>query len=286
MGWFDEMRAAIDNAFDVALAEPEPGSPADLEVQQAPVLRREEVRRPAFLAHASARLLLRGAADHAEGMVRVLEGPRPELVLAPFPLARAALENAAVAAWVTEPLSGSHGVNGTIRGRRWLSYLVSSDMERRRRIHMLSGMTPESILLDVILAATDGHPDYPLVRNRAGDPQRVGEEDVPKRSEMQEHIGPRGRYGYYALSSVAHPTATGTLGALAAAMSGEDEAQMLRQTAAVAALAGLSEAASRIAALTGADAGPVVDMATLMVEQHEDDMRRMGMQPEGAPSDR
>jgi hypothetical protein len=113
---------------------PKPGTVAAMEVPAARPINLPLDGTVVEIAYLLCAAFLQAAADHAEGLARVLEPPAPELIVAPAPLARAAMETAATAGWLVAPLDGYATLQDAAqqRAERVLSLLIHDGADREQ----------------------------------------------------------------------------------------------------------------------------------------------------------
>lgn len=198
---------------------PKPGTVAAMEVPAARPIDLPLDGTVVQIAYLLCAAFLQAAADHAEGLARVLEPPAPELIAAPAPLARAVMETAATGGWLVAPLDGYASLQGAAqqRAERVLSLLIHDSADREQvRSHRPDAVWPADQLADSVITAVAASPDYELTLNKKGDPIRVGQTIVPSPHERVRLLVPDWVAGYSLLSSPTHGAAWSSLGAIAA----------------------------------------------------------------------
>ena len=284
MNWETFVRDSNEQFRRVAFERERPGSQAEAEMAACPSLPTAwGDDSPVAVAYGIAGAYLQVASDHMGGLTRVIYLGANELAVAPFSLARAVAEASAIAGWLTEDVGKDPRNAAIVRGSRALTLTLESEVERQRQARRITG---ESVSRDPVsasvIAATEGHPDFNLKRNVEGVAIRVGNEAVPKRGELQTRLTPNGGYGYFVLSSVSHGVAFAALGQIAAAIMDDPSAQMSRQTALVAALTAMGEAAIRLADLKGLVLSQLQTTVDFVNDVHRQRMDQLDINHPGA----
>lgn len=287
MDWEAFVREANQRFWNVASEGVRSSSQAEAEIAACPPLPTAwGDDSPAAVAYGIAGAYLQVTSDHLEGLTRVIYGDLAELAVAPFPLARAVAEAAAIAGWLTEDLEQDPRTAAIIRGSRVLTLTLESEAERQHQSTRIIGKaaTPDSAAA-AVMRATEGDHHFVLKRNTAGLAIRVGDEPVPKRGELQARLTPNGRYGYFVLSSVSHGLAFAALGQIAGAMMQVPWAQLSRQTTVVAALTAMGEAAIRLGRLKGLDVTLLESNVDFVNDVHTKHMDELGIRHPGSGLD-
>lgn len=284
MDWEAFVRDSNQKFWDVATEPERPGSQAEAEMTACPSLPTAwGDDSPVAVAYGIAGAYLQVTSDHLEGLTRVIYSDSAELAVAPFALARAVVEAAAIAGWLTEDLRNDPRAAAIVRGGRVLTLTLESEVERQHQSIQITGQPPSpDVAAASVTKATEGDHDFILKRNTDGVAIRVGEESVPKRGELQARLTPNGRYGYFVLSSVSHGTAFAALGQIAGATMQEPWAQLSRQTTLVASLTAMGEAAIRLGKLKGLDASGLQRTVDFVNDLHIDHMDQLGVQHPGS----
>lgn len=284
VNWEAFVRDSNEQFRHVAFERECPGSQAEAEMAACPSLPTPwDDDSPAAVAYGIAGAYLQVASDHMEGLARVVYRGSTESAVAPFALARAVAEAAATAGWLTEDVGKDPRNAAIVRGSRVLTLTLESEVERQHQASRITGqaVAPDPAAASVI-AATEGHPYFTLKRNVEGVAIRVGNEAVPKRGELQARLTPNGRHGYFVLSSVSHGVAFAALGQIAAATMDASSAQMSRQTALVAALTAMGEAATRLADLKGLNVSELQAAVDLLNDVHSQHMEQLDIDHPGS----